>query len=336
MYQFAILDPRSSPAAVEANARVFALGPVFGIEVTVPALAARCMANIDPQHTRGDTSRAAIEEMMDCYHPHLEYSKGRSCCGGSWDTYSCERCDGADCPPITPAVLVTVRPDLDSVGAMAVYSLRAKGESLGVLRGQRIRMIAEADRFARGSYPGSSPLPSRNNPWPDGGSAESCRMLAALAAAVADFKVPIEKRVALMEEWLLTGKEPEEYRGQVEQERSDLILALERGVITVSTKQQVAVVETTHRAATLVGYCLQPVVVAFNPKFSFQGGPAHAKFTVCQYEIGHCDLQAALAELQTLEAGWGGSPTMIGSPQGEGSKLSIDQVVGVVARHLKS
>ena len=92
-------------------------------------------------------------------------------------------------------------------------------------------------------------------------------------------------------------------------------------------------VESTHRAATLVGYALAPVVVALNPAFKLGGGDAHKKFTVCQYTAGYVDLRAVVAELASMEAGWGGSPTIIGSPQGVGSTLTIDDVVMVVERH---
>lgn len=373
-YKFAVLDPRSIPAATEANERVFAAGPVYGIEVTVPALAARCASNLDPQHTDGNVNQAAIEVAVAFV---TEYNKGRPCCGGGWDSYYCPKCDGADCPPAVPsrsATLGTVRADLDSVGGMAIFSLWAKGsfpkmipdtmpagallspcsecagdglrvhepscsvdaEASAFELSERIRKVADADKFSRGPYPGPRPLPTNDNPWPEGGSAESSRPLAAIAAAVADFKVPIEQRVATMERWLLTGEEPQQYRDQVEKERLGLITALENGQIKAEVENGVAVVVSTHRAATLVGYCLAPVVIALNPSFRLAGGDPHTKFTVCQYKIGHCDLKTALAELQQLETGWGGSPTIIGSPQGVASQLAIEQVVEVVVRRKQS
>jgi len=90
-YKFAILDPRPIPAAIEANDKVFASGPVYGVEVTVPALAKRCTFNLDPQHTGGDASRAAIEYAVGLVVAH---SKGRPCCGGGWDSYYCPRIPG--------------------------------------------------------------------------------------------------------------------------------------------------------------------------------------------------------------------------------------------------
>ena len=79
---------------------------------------------------------------------------------------------------------------------------------------------------------------------------------------------------------------------------------------------------------------LAPVVVALNPEFRFRGGEPHRKFTVCQFSAGYCDIPGALRELNGLEEGWGGSPTIGGSPQGVSSALTVEEVVRVVTRHL--
>lgn len=317
-YSFATLDPRPIPAATVANDGVFA-NPVYGIEITVPALAKRCIFNLDPQHSGGDVNRAAIEVALTSELP----AEG--------------------------STLATVRADLDSVGAMAVLAMRAgfsppTGEEGRVARNigalcdsqsarARAELVAAADKFARGGYPGPKPLPTQDNPWPEEvASAESSRPLAAMQAAVADFKVPLADRVATMEQWLLTGEEPAQYRTQVEKERLDLVTALEAGAIKYETRSdgRIAVVETTHRAATMVGYSLAPVVVALNPAFRLGGGEAHRKFTICAFAARFADIKSALAKLATLEPGWGGSPTIGGSPQGVSSTLTIDQVVAAV------
>jgi len=307
VYSFYTLDPRSNiPAATEANDKVFAAGPVYGIEVTVPALAKRCIANLDPQHSGGNVNRAAIEDALTAELP----AEGTT--------------------------LATVRADLDAVGSMSVFNLRAKGESLEPAM-ERIALVAAADKFSRGGYSGPKSLPTRSNPWDESSAtAESSRPLAAIAAAVMDFKVPLADRVSTMERWLLTGDEPEQYRTQFEKERLDMITAMETGQIKYETSSdgRIAVVESTHRAATSVGYSLAPVVIARNPAFKLGGGEAHVKFTICAFEPKFADIKSALAELATLEAGWGGSPTIGGSPQGVSSALTIDQVVAVVEKHL--
>jgi len=311
MYRFEVLDPRPIPAAEEANDRVFS-HPVYGIEVTVPALAKRCAFNLDPQHAGGDAGLTAIEVALS-----------------------------AELPP-DGTVLATIRPDLDSVGAMAVLALRRSRDSIGftdlLKRSERISTVAEADKFAQDGWPGSQPLPSQKNPWPSTTAGASDRQeLAAIAAAVADFTVDIAVRVSTMERWLLTGEEPWQYRDRVEKERLDLINALETGQIKVETRYggRIAIVESAHRAATMVGYAVAPVVVALNPAFRFGGGEPHQKFTICTFEAKYADIKAALAELAQLEPGWGGSPTIGGSPQGVGSTLTVEQVLEVVGKHLR-
>jgi hypothetical protein len=300
--KFGVLDPRPIPAAEEANAAL--LGPqTLGVEVTIPALAARCgLGNIDPQHTGGDASCAAIEEALT-----------------------------AALPP-GDAVLVTVRADLDSVGAMALLAGRVAGSgefSPEFLN--RVRLVAESDRFARGGWSGPRPLPTPDNP-----AVGEDSVLAAIAAAVADFKTPIADRVSAMGYWLVVGDEPAGYRERWLAEQTEIATALANGAIkaTTAAEGKLAVVESQHRAATFIGYRLAPVVVALNPAFRFQGGEAHRKFTVCQFTPGWVNLKAAGAELAAMETGWGGSPTIVGSPQGAGSILTTEQVVEVVAWHL--
>lgn len=343
MYIFALLDPRPTAEAAAANEKVFE-NPVgvLGIEVTVLALAARCnLGNIDPQHS-GMGHCAAIELVLD----HPKPSRG--------------------------ATLVTIRPDLDSIGSMALFSLLGKGViQYGSLPGsgdeeshtaiysvegvgdgdvgeivvlpevmERLDRIAWADRSARGVWQPAS-LPTRENPWPRRHDADpqGDPSILGLAAAVSDYKVALADRVALMERWLLAGDEPAGYRERIEAERMELIDALESGDIKLHEVKipafGIAVVESTHRAAMGLGYCLAPVVVALNPSFRFQGGESHRKFTVAQYEPHYVDLKAAVAELAALEPGWGGSPTIVGSPQGVGSTLTTDRVVEVVSRHFK-
>lgn len=306
-YEFALLDPRSIPAAVEANDKIFSNPKgVYGIEVTIPKLAERCAYNLDPQHTGGNADRCAIEEAVFAELPE------------------------------TGMTMVTVRPDMDAFGAMAVLNLRANSINIEPAI-NRIIEVAEIDKFSNSGYPGPKPLPSVENIWPEGDSET-----AAIAAAVADFKVSATERVKLMEKWLMTGEEPAKYREQVENERMDIVRALENGEIEhvgISMKNDenidLAVVRSTHRAATSIGYSIAPVVVAVNPEFKMGGGEPHLKYTICAFEQKYADIKAALSELNELEEGWGGSPTIGGSPQGVSSKLDLDTVVDIVNRHIK-
>lgn len=305
-YTYAILDPRPIPVAIEANDKVFTTGPVVGIEVTVPALATRCVANIDPQHSEGNHELAAIEVAVT----------GEI--------------------PLAGSVLATVRADLDSIGAMAIFSLRSQCIDITSAT-DRIGLIATSDKFARGRWQGVKALPTVNHLFDDStASTETDTRLAPIASAISDFKIAVADRVETLKKWLMTGEEPVGYREKFIAERQALAKAIADGTINAKSVAEgmIAQVISTHRAATSIGYCLAPVVVALNPTFSFQGSPAHAKFTICQFTPGYVDLKAVLAELTELEAGWGGSPTIGGSPQGVSSTLTIEQVVEAVAKHL--
>lgn len=304
---YRLFDPRPTDEAKAANEAIFALGPVLGIEVTVPALAARCeLGNIDPQHSGGNAELAAIEAAYQFKLPD---------------------------PLPETVVMATVRADLDALGAMVVMADRLEGNE----RYLSIAAIAEDDKFAHGGWPGKYELPSSSNPWPRGIRADQ-KELAAIESAVFDFKVPLDTRVEWVKAWLVNGEEPTGYREKVEKERQALIAALESGAVKISEtySEKVVVVITNHFAATMIGYAHAPVVVALNPEFKFQGGEPHRKFTVCQFTGDYVDLVAVKTELAALEAGWGGSPTIVGSPQGVASVLSVQQVAEVVIKHLKN
>ncbi len=378
MYNFAILDPR--PQGEETNNKIFACAAtgVLGVEVTVPALAARCaLGNIDPQHT-GYQGLPALDPMWG-------YNDASYSGDGKWRFSTAIQLSTTCGLPPAGATLATVRPDLDSVGAMAVLAIRAEGakpaavvqqagsfycpacgvyvkdpsfvgsfgdyyecsstlcrwrEDAGLISPEvtrRIWLVADVDNFVHGGWPGPQPLPTTDSPWSASGAVDATRELAAIGAAIADFKVGIADRVEMMKRWMLTGEEPESYRQRVEAERADMIRALEDGSISreLAADGKIAVVVSTHGAATAVGYAMAPVVIALNPAFRLgQFGP-HKKFTVCQYSTGYVDLKAAAAELGEMDTGWGGSSIIIGSPQGAPSRLTMGQVVEVVVKHLK-
>lgn len=116
MYRYALLDPR------ESNERVFedATGGVLGVEVTIPALAARCdLGNLDPQHTDHQDVAACVAA-LSC---HL---------------------------PPSGATLVTNRADADSLLAMAVLTLRAQGvEDWSVAK---VVLVGQADAAPSGPW----------------------------------------------------------------------------------------------------------------------------------------------------------------------------------------
>jgi len=305
VFQFALLDPRPIDVAKEANEKVFqnAEQGVLGIEVTIPALAERCtLGNIDPQHSEGDVSKAAIDivAIMENLPPEKAY-------------------------------LATVRADLDAIGSMALIDLRRKGLVLNESVRNRIEKISEMDRFDRGEWQQKS-FPTKENIWAGTNGEE----LSLLNSLVMDFKVPVQDRVKNIEKWLEKGEMLQTYTEKTIKEREALVQALENGEIKIEVVAdgKIAKVESKHQAGTMLGYAKAPVIAVSNPEFKLAGGEPHLKHTIAQYKLGYIDLKAALEELKQKEEGWGGSPTIIGSPQGVSSKLSNDEVIEIISKYL--
>ncbi|WP_433363919.1 hypothetical protein [Streptosporangium sp. CA-115845] len=317
IYTYAALDLRRTPEAATANDAILA-GPVLGVEVTIPALAARCsLGNIDPQHLGGDATTAAIEAAL------------------TW--------------PIPPGgtCLVTVRPDADALGAMAILTLREEavtgyGDSLidtaytladgravqggpGLL--ERAKLIADADKEATGPWPGPRPIE---------GAESLLRETTALEAMCMDHRLPLRDRVLRMRNWLLCGQftGQDDYRARALAEAETALADLR-----VQVWGEIATVTGAHRLAMSIGYRHAPVVVATNPAFSFAGGEPHRKHTVARWNsstLPHLDWAALAAQLNkedpaaTEASGWGGSTSIIGSPQGVASGLSTANITGAV------
>ena len=147
-------------------------------------------------------------------------------------------------------------------------------------------------------------------------------------------------RVAAMQDWILTSTYPVGYKKRVVEERVALVRSLKDGKVIckvygeIGCSKKVCFVQSSHRAAILIGYCRAPVVVALNPFFPVRGGGTIRKFTISAYCRKYSDISGALAKLDLLEPGWGGSQNIGGSPQGKSSALSVDTVISVVMEHL--
>lgn len=291
MYTYLALDPRGPATQITDPART------LGVEVTAPALAARCgLGNLDPQHTGGDPRTAAITAALTC--------------------------------PLPPegAVLVTVRPDMDSVGAMAVLALRGGGTGLLGAALDAVAAVARADCEAAGFWPG---------PRPVGRVEDIVSDVAHINAMCMDHTLTMPDRVGYMADWLTDREYPYVYSRYEEQVLAEAREALRDLNVHTVADGKVAVVTGAHRLAMGLGYHYAPVVVATNLRFSFSGGPAHVKHTVARWNSDvPMDWDGMTAQLKRAEPGWGGSPSIAGSPQGAGSTLTTDQVAAIVAAHI--
>jgi hypothetical protein len=311
------LDPRPTEAARQKNAQAFAPGRTVGIEVTLPQYAALCSINIDPQH---DVT-------------HRGYAD--ACSAARW-IY--ENLKNFRSTLINASTLVTVRPDVDSIAAMAIITATqdaACDSSIDFTLAfeERLHAIDKMDCFANGPWQEQGNLPCSMNSWPD-----EDRAITALGAMCADFRVPMDQRVQSMMAYLFEGIIPEVYLQQVHAERLAMIAALNAGEIRIEVVMNdghaVAVVHSRHRFGTTLGYRLAPVVVAINDQFTINGGEPHRKVTICQWQEGYINLEAVAAALDAkaegIKVGWGGSRTIIGSPQGVDTQVSEAEILAAI------
>jgi hypothetical protein len=298
--------------------------PVIGIEVTLPEVAKYCMMNLD-HHGEGDTAEtpSACEKALEM--------KGLRFFGNE--------------------VLITVRPDADSVTAMAIIENRFDQKPIDE---NLVKAIGRFDRFG----------PSAGRPDD---------VVTAIAVRASDFKISLEERVRWVGEILAGDKKEQEIAAIItthDLELAEAIDSIEISVhhtlkcnacgfddsyqeslgglgvqcgrcTSVDTRNlpDVAVIISTHRFATMIGYQKAPIVVAMNPKFPVDfKNPSRetcGKITVCRYDSHvKCNLPAALKELRSLEDGWGGRGDIFGSPQGVTPQISLSEVVGVVLKNL--
>lgn len=276
MYNFAALDPRTS------NEDILSSGPgVFGIEVTVPALADRCtLGNLDPQHAGGEDIPACVAA-LDCEVPP----------------------DGT--------TLATIRPDADSVTAMAVLQLRSAGSHIDR---RIVYAVGDGDCAPRG-------------PWRRG-YVQPAEFMIANSIAM-DHAVPLPKRVEQMMRWLRDGHQPP----------APQPVDISEVSVTIMGEGRYAVVRADGEAGrdgAKVGYQYAPVLIIVNDWFTGGGRFApHLKYTICRWNEDHpMDWQDLHQELEDMEPGWGGSKSILGSPQGMASVLPLKQVVEVVRQYL--
>lgn len=231
---------------------------------------------------------------------------------------ACEQAMDAEIPP-DGTTLVTVRSDADSITAMAVLASRRTGRRIN---SNLVGRVDQMDRL--------------------GPAAVGCdEEVVAIARQASNSRLSMKERVRWVQN-LLAGED-------MDAEVADLVAARDREFkealadsdVTTVADGRIAVVVSTHRFATALGYQHANLLVCYNPQMplNFQDPSAgtYKKFTVCRHDsYVLVDLKSALAQLQVMEEGWGGrGGDIFGSPQGVSSKLDLATVIKVVKSHLR-
>ena len=350
-YQYATipLAPRGAPpeqfAAHAAELDDLFAGPVLGIEITDSDLAARCsLGNADPQHGC-HLLPPGREHDFECDPWEPGYGAGYF--PAAWTGSVVRWAHNAVNVAPEGATLVTSRADLDSVCAMALLALHARGvvESWCLSEGaalalrlavaERVAAVHAADCFDMAQVEWTpTPLPTPDAPWGDERGPVDCRRaIAAINAAVQDAAMPLATRVEWAAWWLATSEEPEGYRARVEATRMRLVEQITPESVRLDASGRIALIEVDHPGAVGLGYYLAPIVVARVPH-----GPIAGKFTIAAWgdRIDHAALRRTLRERDGKA--WGGPPTLTayGPPtNGDTSPQSIEEVAAVVVAHLR-
>ena len=305
-YTYGLLDPRAGVSG--ENLRLLG-ATTLGIEVTAPDLARACgLGNVDPQHEGG----VGI---------------------GTPGTAAIETCLTIE-PPGAGATLVTIRPDLDAFGSMALLALRHGGCRPSPAMRTRIERAARADRFDHGPWPGPRPLPATGDDLASVTGQDHA--LVAVTGAMFDGDLTARERVGLAARWLESGTEPAGYRKRWTAHAVRLLRGVDDGRIIVepAAEGRIALVTSQLPGTLRLGYCIAPVVIAHDPGRPSTDPPALRRVVVAQYAPGHVELQEVRDALARIEQGWGGSSTLLGSPQGRSCALALPRVIKVVAQHL--
>ena len=288
----------------------------LGIEVTVPAVAAKCgLGNID-HHRPGDTSATPS---------------------------ACEQAMTAQVPPVD-AVVVGVLGDADTLSAMAVLKIRAEiGQERyadAVAAGENVLWdtAPKLDEFPQmAGLVERIGLIDRFGPNACGEFMQD-PAVKAIRAVAGRRDLSTEDQVRLIAEVVRDSDLALENNPKLQDYVQQANAAYEQA--KAASKVQplgngVVFVESKHQMATQIGYEKGDVVIALNPEmpkdFKNPEAGTYRKFTVCKRD-DHVPIKINFDKLNQLESGWGGRPTIGGSPQGEDSKLTVDQVASCLER----
>lgn len=276
---------------------------IIGLEMTDPELASLCDRNIDPQHTDKREDQSCAKEIAEHAPAQLGWFKAKD---------------------LDKIVFVTNRVDVDSVAAFVLADRYLKGEKISY--NDNVAAINAHDTHLGDAWSGPKPIEKAFDPESKTG---------ALAASIQVFRVTSDN-IKNVTDFIDTGMVDDTVMDSFRKSQQAIIAKVKSGEIKTEVIGGIAYVESTDRAATNVGYSMAPVVVAVNPFMRAPDGHTYRKVSICQHEAGYADLKALANELATKEAGWGGSPTFIGSPQNQDCVTDMSTIKKLVYANLTS
>ena len=248
-----------------------------------------------------------------------------------------EQAFSVDVSKIPEGKIATVRPDLDSVGAIACLMLRKEG----ILPDEKlIKAIGFLDRKGPAVFKkeGKEFLEVSDEDFE-----KISKILSAVRYKIVSQRTPLPEAILFMKK-VLTGKvEEKEIESLYSKDQKELEEAKKASKVEIVCNGKVALVESAHLRAFEIGYEQADIVIAYNPNFKWPSGEITPKFTIARRDsnVKEIDLSGLAEELNKIvkERGvkgtWGGRENILGSPQNEDPKISVDELVQIIEKHLK-
>lgn len=272
---------------------------LIGVEVTYPKLRQYLHFNIDPQHDSSEHKISAIEKILELKDELLSLKKN-----------------------FDKICLLTIKPDSDSIGSFSLLNLIFNNQFIPTHDLiVNIKRIGSYDQHGRSNWKEHvKPIFS----LPPG-----------LLTMIADYQLNLSDKVLNVKDFLLTGKfNTFKYYSDIAYKKNKI--SNTKTNIDIIIPQKLAYVESSYRGAVSKGYKYCPVIIAKNPHYIFglnNSKITGTKFTIAQYNETYIDLNKILNHILKLETGWGGSNTIIGSPQDKPSFLMEDDLITILRKH---
>jgi len=280
-------------------------GVGLGIEITTPGYQGK---NLD-HHGKDDTQEtpSAIEQALS-----------------------------VDINQIPEGKMATVRPDMDSLGAMAVIMLRKDGKEVN---SDIIKAISLLDREGpmRFKKEGRELLGLSGDENKDKWD-EINRILRAANYKITVESMPsseIDKKILFMEK-ILTGQyDKKEIDDLYIKDICDLEKARKNSKIETILSGRAVFIESSYKRSMELGYDYADVIIAYNPAYQWPDGTITPKYTIARRDkFVPFDLKKLLEQLKQRNPKWGGQENIIGSPQGEDPQIPPEEMKTLVEKVL--
>jgi len=301
LYNYGVIRLDNGKETQKHNEKL--LGPnTLGIEVTRKDFAVKCgLGNIDPQHDGSGSDSSAI-------------------------------IDSLSFPlPLTGSILVTIRPDADAFGAMAVLTARFEGKER-LLRHDLVEMIHLIDCV--GPAKASQLNPKIQEYRPEG---YAIQQISRGGPSWINTKEQVNAIARI-----LTGSMS---RNQVEEIASTRkVNNAEELKFTVIIPDKVMLIETRgqYGFARQYGSTRFPVTVVCDYEYvmpGVEGYTPHKRWCIIRNYSNIIDIEDVKFRLNKVEKNgstWGGPKNLVSSPQGNESAISDSEVIAIIRECAKN